>query len=208
MMKIVLPGKIQIIGLTWHKAFSPRLHHTLSLNSTRYAMQLKEEWTKHLFEDLNYGRPFFSRYDRRHDLSFVGFYKLTDKWNFNFNFSYATGQPVTIPLYTYPGFAFNYDQSKTTGSDILLYTQGGRNSYRMKDFHRLDIAFQRRLQWKHVRGNIEFGLFNVYNRKNPYYYYADTQSVGDPLNNPQSISVIKSVSLFPIIPSVSLSFEF
>ncbi len=164
-------------------------------------------WTKHQFADLNYGRPFYSRYDRRHDLSLVGFYKLNKKWDINFNFSYATGQPVTLPLYTYPGFTFNYDQGKVTNTGVLLYTQGGRNAYRMKAFHRLDIAFQSRLQWRNVQGSVEFGLFNLYNRKNPYYYYADTDYVGN-IDRPKRVSVIKSVSLFPMIPSVSLSFEF
>ena len=158
--------------------------------------------TTHQFDELNGGQSFPSRYDRRHDVSLVGFYRFTDKWNINFNFSYATGQPVTLPLQTYLGFTFDYDRGIVATPPSLAYTQGGRNSYRMKDFHRLDIALQRKLQWRQVQGNIEFGLFNVYNRKNPYYYYADTDGAGG------GITTIKSVSLFPIIPSISLSFTF
>ena len=163
--------------------------------------------TTHEFDALNGGRAFPSCYDRRHDLSLVGFYTINDKWNVNATFSYATGQPVTLPIATYLGFTFDYERGVITNLPSLSYTQGERNSYRMKDFHRLDVGIQRKLRWRQVRGSIEFSLFNVYNRKNPYYYYADTHYTGTDIAG-QNISALKSVSLFPIIPSVSVSFSF
>ena len=158
--------------------------------------------TTHRFDALNAGEAFPSRYDRRHDLSLVMFYPLSDKWNLNANFSYATGQPVTLPVATYLGFSFDYDRAVIDDRPALSYTQGRRNSYRMKDFHRLDVALQRKLRWRQVTGTLELGVFNLYNRQNPYYYYADSSGARG------GISTIKSVSLFPIIPSVSVSFSF
>ena len=158
--------------------------------------------TTHRFDALNAGEAFPSRYDRRHDVSLVGFYQLSDKWKFNATFSYATGQPVTLPVATYLGFSFDYDRGVVDERPALSYTQGKRNSYRMKDFHRLDVALQRRLRWRKATGTLELGVFNLYNRQNPYYYYADSSGVRG------GISTIKSVSLFPIIPSVSVSFSF
>ena len=163
--------------------------------------------TAHQFDALNGGRAFPSRFDRRHDLSLVGFYSISSKWDLNATFSYATGQPVTLPIATYPGFTFDYERGVVTDLPSLSYTQGERNSYRMKDFHRLDVGIQRRLRWRQVRGSVEFSLFNVYNRQNPYYYYADTHYVGTDLAG-QNIAALKSVSLFPIIPSLSVSFGF
>ncbi len=158
--------------------------------------------TTHRFDALNAGEAFPSRYDRRHDLSLVMFYPLSDKWKFNATFSYATGQPVTLPVATYLGFSFDYERGVVDEQPALSYTQGERNSYRMKDFHRLDVALQRRLRWRQVTGTLELSVFNLYNRQNPYYYYADSSGARG------GISTIKSVSLFPIIPSVSVSFSF
>ncbi len=120
--------------------------------------------TTHRFDALNAGEAFPSRYDRRHDLSLVMFYPLSDKWKLNANFSYATGQPVTLPVATYLGFSFNYDRAVVNEQPTLSYTQGRRNSYRMKDFHRLDMALQRRLRWRKMSGTLELGVFNLYNR--------------------------------------------
>jgi hypothetical protein len=58
---------------------------------------------------------------------------------------------------------------------------------------------------KRFRQNVNFSVYNVYNRANPYFLYIDND--GSLLENNFKISV-KQVSLFPIIPSVTWNFEF
>ncbi|MCX6192495.1 MAG: TonB-dependent receptor [Flavobacteriia bacterium] len=165
--------------------------------------------TERTFPDLNEGKVFAAKYDRRHDLSIVGTYKLNERWTFSAAFIYATGNTLTLPTSWYI-----QEQS-------LLYNYGARNSTRMAPYHRLDISatLYSKATKKHTdpatnievdvkkkfRSNWAFSVYNVYNRANPFFLYVDNDgsfAAGD-----VKISV-KQVSLFPIIPSVTWNFEF
>ncbi|MFZ9028871.1 MAG: TonB-dependent receptor [Crocinitomicaceae bacterium] len=168
-------------------------------------------WSKtdRIFEDLNDGNPFPAKYDRRHDLSVVGSYKLNDRWLFSASFIYATGNTLTLPTSWYV-----QDQD-------LLFNYGQRNSTRMPAYHRLDIGatlYSKEYKMvtdpatgeevkkkKRFRSNWAFSVYNVYNRANPFFLYVDND--GDFLEGNFEIAV-KQVTLFPIIPSVTWNFEF
>ena len=165
--------------------------------------------TERKFPDLNSGNVFPAKYDRRHDLSVVAGYKLSERWTFGAAFIYATGNTLTLPTSWYV-----QEQS-------LLFNYGARNSTRMAPYHRLDLSAtlydksykvkQDELTGepikvkKRFRSNWSFSVYNVYNRANPFFMYVDSN--GDFLNGDFKISV-KQVSLFPIIPSVTWNFEF
>ncbi len=79
-----------------------------------------------------------------------------------------------------------------------------RNNYRFREFHRLDIAFSHKYKaFKKYDGLFSVGIYNVYNRANPYLYYIDSKEI-----NGTSTPVLKSLSIFPILPSVSWSVRF
>jgi outer membrane receptor for monomeric catechols len=165
--------------------------------------------TDRKFPDLNNGEIYAAKYDRRHDLSVVGTYKLNDRWTFSSSFIYATGNTLTLPSSWYV-----QEQS-------LLFNYGARNSTRMAPYHRLDISatlydksYKTKLDpvtgaeiqvKKKFRSNWAFSVYNVYNRANPFFLYVDND--GKFLNGDFKISV-KQVSLFPIIPSVTWNFQF
>jgi hypothetical protein len=164
--------------------------------------------TDRTFPDLNEGKTFAAKYDRRHDLSIVGTYKLNDRWVFSTSFVYATGNTLTLPSSWYV-----QEQS-------LLFNYGERNSTRMAPYHRLDIsatwydkAYKTKTDpvtgneiqiKKKFRSNWAFSIYNVYSRANPFFLYVDND--GNFLSGDFKISV-KQVSLFPIIPSVTWNFE-
>lgn len=165
--------------------------------------------TERKFPDLNNGKVFPAKYDRRHDLSVVAGYKLNDRWTFGAAFIYATGNTLTLPTSWYV-----QDQN-------LLFNYGARNSTRMAPYHRLDISvtwYDKAYKTKHdeltgeeiqvkrkFRSNWSFSVYNVYNRANPFFVYVDND--GDFLNGDFKITV-KQVTLFPIIPSLTWNFEF
>ena len=165
--------------------------------------------TERQFDDLNEGNPFPAKYDRRHDLSVVGTYKLSEKWLFSAAFIFATGNTLTLPSSWYV-----QDQD-------LLFNYGQRNSTRMADYHRLDLSAtcygkkykevldletgETKKVKKKMISSIAFSIYNVYNRANPYFLYVDND--GDFLEGDFKIAV-KQVTLFPIIPSVTWNFEF
>ncbi|MDH5366758.1 MAG: TonB-dependent receptor [Cyclobacteriaceae bacterium] len=160
-------------------------------------------WTKAKHEGINNDKYFPLRYDRRHDLSLVGFYQLTSKWKINFSWVYGTGQAITLPesVYTLPNFDLS---NNTSGVGYeTLFIQSERNEYRMKAFHKLDIGMQRTAQHKWGESTFEIGVYNAYNRKNPYFYAISSMD-DDPSSNQRNI---RSYSVFPIIPSLSYTFK-
>jgi len=165
--------------------------------------------TERKFPDINEGKVFPAKYDRRHDLSVVATYKLNERWTFGSAFIYATGNTLTLPSAWY------------VQEQNLLFQYGERNSTRMAPYHRLDLSatlydkayktktnevtgetFQVK---KKFRSNWSFSVYNVYNRANPFFLYVDND--GNFLNGDFKLSV-KQVTLFPIIPSITWNFEF
>ena len=161
-------------------------------------------WTKRRFDRLNQGHTFPYRYDRRHDLALVLTYQLTRSANFSLTWVYGTGNAATLPVARYYG----YREHSVGGHEIWIprilpdETQiyGDRNSYRMSAFHRLDLGFN--FGDKH---GFSFGVYNAYNRKNPYFIYFDDDY--DP-NTTDIRRRAKQVSLFPLLPWVNYRFKF
>ena len=153
-------------------------------------------WSKTLrtFPELNKGKEFYARYDRRHDLSVVLTHELNKKWTFGAVFVYASGNLLWLPTSVY------YFE----GKPIVNY--GERNNYRLPAYHRLDLsATWTGRQDKKFKSSWNFSVYNVYSRLNPFFIYV--QTTGSPQQgNLKSES--RKVSLFPIIPSVTYNFNF
>ena len=151
-------------------------------------------WTTRKFPELNNGKTYFARYDRRHDLSFVLTHELSKKWTFGAVFVYASGNLLWLPTSIY----------FQEGNPVVNY--GERNNYRMPAYHRLDLsATYTPNKGKHVQSSWNFSIYNVYSRLNPYFIYIET--TGSPLTGDLK-NTAKKVSLFPIIPSVTYNFSF
>ncbi len=61
-------------------------------------------WTQWQFAELNGGKPFYPRYDRRHDISVVGIYELSPKITLSGTWVYGTGQALTLPQARYSAY--------------------------------------------------------------------------------------------------------
>ncbi|MES2559982.1 MAG: TonB-dependent receptor [Bacteroidota bacterium] len=165
-------------------------------------------WTKWQFDELNFGKEFWARYDRRHDISVVGIYKLKEQQagkdgiTLSATWVYGTGNAITLPIaeYNAPVHISSGATSLNSGngSTVSLYTS--RNAFRMAAYHRMDVGIQitKKMDWW-VR-TWEFSIYNVYNRMNPYFYYTQADSKGN-VN-------LKQITLFPIIPSISWNIKF
>jgi hypothetical protein len=131
-------------------------------------------------------------YDRTHDVSFTGSYKLTDKWRFGTNLVFQTGRPVT-----YPNGQYEYE-----GLSIASYSI--RNADRLAAYHRLDISATYTPNKKPNRrweGEWNFGIYNVYNRQN-------SAAVTFNQNTETGLNQATRLSIFGIIPSITYNFKF
>ena len=171
-------------------------------------------WTKQQFEELNFGEPFFARYDRRHDVSIVLMYSPTSRINLSLSWVFATGNAITLPTSIYTAEdLINYLGLTVPPSNFswtYVYTienYGKKNDFRMKPFHHLDIGVQFIRPHKKNNGQsiFEISIYNVYNHHNPFFYF-----IGESYNQRthEWTTQLQSLSIFPIIPTFTYHFKF
>ena len=92
--------------------------------------------TERKFTDINYGEWFPAKFDRRHTANISLNYQLSKKVNAILNWTYASGNMMTIPFMT----AEIPEIPNTMGKPEGLAQLENRNNYRMTSHHRLDIG--------------------------------------------------------------------
>ena len=127
---------------------------------------------KRVAAPLNDGDWYPSDYDRPHEIKAVLNYKITERYSFSSNFDYATGRPTTIPAGKY------YDSYHQRY--MPYYTD--RNTYRIPDYMRLDLAFNIEPTHKltsFLHTSFSIGVYNALARKNAYnvYYVTDGKEI-------------------------------
>lgn len=165
------------------------------------------------FEQLNSGRYYTFKYDRTHDISIVMNYQINDKFNFSASWVYGTGNAITLANEHYKlPYAVATDQEPYVEYEDNNYTEvfAEKNSFRMRDFHKLDIGINYVKKKKRGTRTWNISVYNVYNRQNPYYYFFKKIYEKDAQGNDTDKYEIKMYqqSLFPIIPSINYSFSF
>lgn len=151
-------------------------------------------WTKRKFPDINFGQPYYAKFDRRHDLSVALVYEPWKRWTFGLVFVYATGNAITLPVSWY------------LIDNRITYEFAERNSIRMRPYHRMDLSVTfKGKETKKFKSSWNLSVYNVYSRLNPYFLYIDTD--GDVYKGSLTVKA-KQVSLFPILPSITWNFSF
>jgi hypothetical protein len=141
---------------------------------------------------INNGAWYKTGWDKLHNLSITGMYKLNEKWSFSSIFTLQSGQPVTYPngQYQYQG--------------ISIPTYGLRNEDRLPTYHRLDISatlIPSKNKNRNWQGEWVFGIYNLYSRKN-------TASISFRQNQDSGNNEAVRLSIFGIVPSVTYNFKF
>ncbi len=160
-------------------------------------------WSWRQFDDINFGKKYPFRFDRRHDLSVVGIFNINSKIRCSATWVYGTGNAVTLSTHEFfwnqnvPGFGSN--------GVLIVENFSSKNNYRAPDYHRLDIGFDFIKEKKYGTRTWSVGAYNAYNRANPFFIFADSKF--NP-NTGESQNVISQASLFPIIPYVNFRYEF
>lgn len=114
-------------------------------------------------ENINSGSWYPSNFDKPHDLTLIGNYKVSTNTSISATFAYSTGRPIT-----FPDAKFDY-----SGNNLAYFKD--RNQQRLPDFHRLDFSVNFKLngQGKFFEGDWTFSVLNVYGRKNPFSIFFD-----------------------------------
>jgi len=148
-------------------------------------------WTKRTFAEINNGKEFYPKYDRRHDISIAANYNLDEYYKLSASFVYATGQAYTAAEGRYV--------IRTPQQNFDNVLPGEKYNRRLAPYNRLDVSLTKRTTFFGLRGNWYIQIFNVYSHRNVWFKEFDTQQ------NPTKITDVK---LLPIIPTFGLDFEF
>ncbi len=163
-------------------------------------------WAWRQFDDINLGRRYPYKFDRRHDFEVVGSYKFNDRITLAATWVYSTGNAVTLGTskyqapspYNYDSYYYSYETTHNAE----------RNNFRYRSYNRLDVGIDFTKKKKRHERTWSFGAYNAYNRKNPFFLLLETDYEDGPDGKPEEKSKLKQISLFPVIPYVSYSFKF
>lgn len=155
------------------------------------------------FEELNNGKPFPYKYDSRFSTNIVLMHEIRKNITISAIWKFRTGYPITLPVKKYNSY----------GQEVFVYNE--INSFRMKDYHRLDISMKFRKSTKWGKRTWDISILNLYNRQNPYYYYFEKEKTrvqntgsGYGFSSIEGDLKLYQQSLIPFMPSVSYSFKF
>ncbi len=164
-------------------------------------------WNNRQFDNINGGKVFPFRYDRRHDVALVVLHNFSARIRGSISWIFATSNAFTLPKYAYTRPLIEPNSGELQGfSTVVEY--GERNANRLNNMHRLDISIDFIKQKKKYERKWSIGLYNAYSRANPFYIDFQKNFVGDPNLLVQQQFRVSAVSLIPIIPSVSYNFKF
>lgn len=154
-------------------------------------------WSNRQFDELNNGKPFRARYDRRHNISIVTNYTPHPRWTFSAVWEFISGARFTpvIGYYAVPNTIL-------TGVDLIpIYPE--RNSVGLNDSHRLDLSatfhgIPRRKNWY---GELQVSVYNVYNRATPI-------AISLNYDEAQDRYFYEQPGLFGVLPSLTYRFSY
>lgn len=127
-------------------------------------------------------------YDRPHNFTLVGGYKLSGKWQIGAKFQYASGNPYTPVV-----------GAVQKGSKWYV-VDGDYNSARYPDYHRLDIRIDRRFHFRNWMLSVYLDLWNAYNRDNVNSYRYNVDAAG--------LITREATYDFPMLPIFGISAQF
>jgi len=147
--------------------------------------------TERSIDAIDNGAWYPTKQDRTHDISIVGIYQLSPKWNVSATWVYNTGNAVTFPSGKY----------EVDGFTVPAYTT--RNGYRMPDYHRMDLGATYLIKKrKRFESSLNFSIYNVYGHRNPF-----SISFRESETNPGYTEAVR-LSLFQMVPSITYNFKF
>lgn len=164
-------------------------------------------------QEINNGKIFPAKFDRRHDFSLVVSHKFSDRFDLAGTWVISSGNTGTLALQQYEGTPVPGDM---WGWRPDLNHISSRNNYRFNPYHRMDIGMNFHKKKKNGVRTWNISVYNLYNNNNPFMVYpsevwepAPSLPSDDPNQYTQYTTrkVFKQISIFPIIPSLTYSYK-
>ncbi|MCW3090091.1 MAG: TonB-dependent receptor [Ferruginibacter sp.] len=149
------------------KKLTGKLNGWISYTWSRILLQQDDPLAGEL---INRGDFYPANYDKPHDITMIGNYRVTHRFSLSLNATYSTGRPITLPI-----GRFYYG-----GAARTLYAD--RNAYRIPDYFRTDFSMNidgNHKIYQKTHNTWTIGVYNLTGRKNPYsvYYVSENGAV-------------------------------
>ena len=157
-------------------------------------------WNNRKFKEINDGKRYPAKYDRRHDVKLNLSYKPSKRIDFSAAWVYATGNTFTLAMEEYAAVPV-YEIEGYSAVPVWIDRYEDRNNFRMPAIHHLDLSvnYYRKKSAKGRQGIWNLTVYNVYNQPCPYYVY--------PMYNGYK-QVLRQTSFLPTLPSISYTYKF
>jgi hypothetical protein len=146
------------------KKLSGKLNGWISYTYSRILLQASDSTLGQL---VNFGAYYPANYDKPHDATMAGNFRVNHRFSVSMNTTYSTGRPITLPI-----GRFFY-----AGSQRVLYSE--RNKYRIPDYFRADFSMN--IDGNHkvhqkTHNSWTIGVYNVTGRRNAYSVYYTSEN--------------------------------
>lgn len=156
------------------------------------------------FDEVNQGSWYPSDNHRRHDIAINVGWDIFDRTTLGVTWVYTSGRMITLPTSSSRIFSPQASRQQPFEESYWYFNAdyySARNTWRSHNYHRLDIGFRFSKPLKWGTRTWEIGLYNAYNRMNPFQYFiCHDYDTGE--------RRLKQRTLLPLIPSVSYNFKF
>ncbi len=183
------------------------LEFLLRKNTGKTTGWLAYTWSRawRQIDGISRNQAYNPRFDRPHDLTLVLNHEFSPRWTAGLTMIYTTGQAVSFPVGTY-----------LMDNQIVSAYSDFRNQNRFPDYHRMDAS----VTWKSPdkgrkwKGSWNFGIYNLYGRKNPFSYEFRTIFNNDISFSPSDGKIVSArpgvvmTYLFTFLPSITYNFQF
>lgn len=195
----VIAGQMRSYGLETQVEFKNSKFGTI----TSYTLS----YTRAKYDEINEAQWFWANTDRRHNFTTSFWYNFHKNFTISAAWIFTTGIPFTLPESSYialghePG---NVNESFGMSQNTVMYFLNeykGKNIYRMSNYHKLDINLSYEKKVANKEFDFQIGIINVYNRKNPIYYFINQNA--NTLKNE-----LRKIAFLGIMPSLSISYKF
>lgn len=150
--------------------------------------------------EINRGRPYPAKYDNRHKINAVVMHRFGSRFDASASWIFSSGNRTTLSAQNF------LDETGTEN-----YYIEKRNNFKMPDYHRLDLSFNFYRPKKNGRMGVwNVSIYNAYSHHNSFVVVPSTEAeffTPEERKN-SNRPLYKSISIFPVIPSVSYTYKF
>lgn len=146
--------------------------------------------------EINDGEPFSNVYDKPHVLNLVLNSKIYEGIEIGATWIYTSGMPFSFSNSSYRSAIddYNFEIFNNENRSFTINEIENNPTTRLPDYHRLDFSLTYHNKYKFIQSIIKIGVYNLYNRHNPIYLFAENGEM-------------YQVSIFPMLPYIQIKLK-